>query len=249
MFHDLLTWIIFTACVYGIRYKFSVYIKLAGLAGFIILAVIIQQIKSSYRQALGTEGGGVETLTEVYEVRSEQGIFSFESLAPTVTRINQGFIITNIMNTVPSREPFSEGKEMMQILEAAFLPRFLAPNKLTAGNREIFTKYSGIKLREGTSMGLSSLGDAYLNYGVLGGCIFMFVLGFSYNQILKIFHKASKTYPILIIFVPLVFYYPIRPDCELQTILGHLVKSCFLIFVMITIWKKVFMIKDTDATN
>lgn len=242
MFHDLLTWIIFTACVYGIRYKFGIYIKIGGLALFILFAVVVQQLKSSYREALGSEGAGVETFTEVYETQSDKGIFSFEALAPSVTRINQGFIITNIMNNIPARVPFSNGEEMMQILEAAFLPRFLAPNKLTAGNREIFTKYSGIKLREGTSMGLSSLGDAYINFGITGGSIFMFILGLAYNNILKIFQNKGYTYPILILFTTLVFYYPIRPDCELQTILGHLVKSCFFLYIMITAGEKMFSI-------
>lgn len=240
MFHDLLTWIIFTACIYGIRFNFGTYIKVIGLSVFILFAIIIQQLKGTYRQAIGKEEAGVETFTEVYEKQSDNGLLSFESLAPSVTRINQGFIITNIMNNIPSRVPFSEGEELMQILEAAFLPRFLAPNKLTAGNREIFTKYSGIKLREGTSMGLSSVGDAYINYGVLGGCIFMFVLGFFYNYILKIFQKKGNKFPILILFTTLAFYYPIRPDCELQTILGHIVKACFVIFLLFTFFKDQF---------
>ena len=144
------------------------------------------------------------------------------------------------MTTVPTKVPFSNGAEMYEILEAAILPRFLAPNKLTAGNREIFMKYSGIPLRAGTSMGLSSLGDAYINYGLFGGCIFMFLLGLLYSYVLNIFFKQSKEFPILILFVALVFYYPIRPDCELQTILGHLFKSCFLIASMIFLFGDVF---------
>jgi hypothetical protein len=97
--------------------------------------------------------------------------------------------------------------------------------------------FSGLKIRAGTSMGLSSLGDAYINYGLTGGCIFMFLLGVFYNSILLSFYKNSQTYPILILFTSIVFYYPIRPDCELQTILGHIIKSCFLIYLMIQFFK------------
>lgn len=242
MFHDLLTWIIFVASVYAIKYRFGLNIKLLGLGIFIVMAIIIQQMKGVYRTTIGTKGGGdLETFTELYEQQSEKkDFFGFESLAPAVTRINQGFIITNIMVMVPDKEPYANGAELYQILEAAFLPRFIAPNKLQAGDRSIFLKYSGIRLRQGTSMGLSSLGDAYINFGLVGGCIFMFVLGFAYNWILKTFEKKSLKYPMLILFVPLVFYYPIRPDCELQTILGHVVKSCFLIYLMMTFWKDVF---------
>ena len=133
---------------------------------------------------------------------------------------------------------FENGKELYKILEAAFLPRILAPDKLNAGDRTIFTKYSGMQLRPGTSMALSSVGDAYINFGEFGGCIFMFFLGLLFSEVLNGFYKYSKYYPFLLLFTPLVFYYPIRPDCELQTSLGHLVKSCFLIYVMILFWKK-----------
>jgi hypothetical protein len=126
----------------------------------------------------------------------------------------------------------------MQILEAAFLPRIIAPNKLKAGDRTIFMKYSGLALLPGTSMGLSSMGDAYINFGIIGGCIFMFLLGLLFSEVLNGFYKYSRYYPFLLLFTPLVFYYPIRPDCELQTSLGHLVKSCFLIYMLVLFWKR-----------
>jgi hypothetical protein len=248
MFHDLLTWIIFIGSVFAIKYKFGFNIKLIASACFILLAVIIQVLKDSYRTVTGTDKSkaGLETFSDLYEKENENSsIFSFEKLAPANVRINQGFIITNIMYNVPARIPFSNGEEMYQVFEAGIMPRILAPNKLTAGNREVFTKWSGIRLRTGTSMGLSSLGDAYLNFGVFGGCVFMFFLGLMYSHILNVFHKHSRNYPILILFTALVFYYPIRPDCELQTILGHLFKSCFLIFVMIKLFKSTFRLRPT----
>jgi hypothetical protein len=136
--------------------------------------------------------------------------------------------------------PFSNGSELYQIIEAAIMPRILAPNKLNAGDRTLFSKYSGIPLTEGTSMGLSSLGDAYLNFNVFGGIILMFILGLFYSEVLNFFYKKSRDFPMVILFMPLVFYYPIRPDCEMQTILGHLVKSVFLILVIINVWKSTF---------
>ena len=245
MFHDLLTWIIFTGSVFAIKYKFGFNTKLIACLSFILLAITIQALKSSYRTATGGDGetSGLETFSKVYEQQNENSsIFSFERLAPATVRINQGFIITNIMSNVPAKTPYADGEEMYQIFEAAILPRILAPNKLTAGNRELFMKYSGIQIREGTSMGLSSIGDAYLNYGIFGGCVFMLLLGLLYSFVLTLFYKQSKTYPVLILFTALSFYYPIRPDCELQTILGHLFKSCVLIATMIYLFKSTFRV-------
>jgi hypothetical protein len=237
MFHDLLTWLIMLGAVLAIKFKPNITLKATATTGFIFLAVIIQQLKGEYRQTLKSESGNFDTFENVYKANSNS-IFDFESLASSNTRINQGFILTNIMKTVPEQVPFENGKELMKILEAAFLPRIIAPNKLNAGDRTIFMKYSHIPIRPGTSMALGAMGDGYVNFGIIGGCIFMFFLGLGFSEVLNRFYKFSKAFPFLLLFTPLVFYYPIRPDCELQTSLGHLVKSCFLIYMMLLFWKK-----------
>ena len=252
MFHDLLTWIIFLGYVFAFKFKPSINVKRLAVVGFIFTAVIIQQLKGDYREATWNRGeeGGLTAFSETYAANQKSGqLLKFEKLAASNVRINQGFIITNIMVTVPRLVPYADGEELYQILEAAFLPRFLAPDKLNAGDRDIFIKYSGIQIGKGTAMGLSSVGDAYINFGIFGGCIFMFFLGFLHNEVLKGFYRYSKYYPLLILFTPLVFYFPIRPDCELQTILGHLVKSVFLIFVIMQVWKNVFKVNTNEISD
>jgi hypothetical protein len=252
MFHDLLTWVIFTAAIIAQKYEAGPRAKLIGLFVFIFIATTIQLLKSDYRVTAlqNQESSGIEAFAQLYLQESEnQGVFNFEKIAQSNVRINQGFIITNIMHTVPDKVPFANGSELMELLEAAFLPRFLAPDKLKAGDRSIFKKYSGIPITPGTSMGLSSLGDAYINFGILGGAIFMFLLGFMYSEILRFFSIKQKIYPLIILFSPLVFYYPIRPDCELHTILGHLFKSIILIFTVFILWKHLFRIQPTFASQ
>ncbi len=240
MFHDLLTWAIFIAAVFAIKYKFTFQTKLIGAAGFIFLALVIQLLKTNYRAAISRGDKGIETFANLYEQQSDQGLFSFQRMAASNVRINQGFIITYIMVTVPEKQAFEHGAEMYKIFESAIMPRILDPGKLNAGDRQIVYKYSHLMLAPGTSMALSSLGDAYINYGTFGGCVFMFFLGLLYGGILNMFKKYSKDYPVLILFTALSFYYPIRPDCELQTILGHLFKSVFLIYIVLTVWRSNF---------
>src|SRR5690606_5148402 len=127
-------------------------------------------------------------------------LFSFESLAKSNIRINQGFIVTNIMHNIPETMPFEEGKQLMLIIKSAFLPRVLAPDKLNAGDRLFFMKYSGMALQQGTSMGLSSMGDFYVNFGVFGGVICMFILGLIFSTVLNGFHNFSKVYPFILLF-------------------------------------------------
>jgi hypothetical protein len=82
------------------------------------------------------------------------------------------------------------------------------------------------------------LGDAYINFGTFGGSIFMLVFGWMFNVVLNGFYKFSRYYPIALLFTPLVFYFPIRPDTALQTSMGHLVKSSFLLYIIFMFWKK-----------
>jgi hypothetical protein len=249
MFHDLLIWVIFTGCVLCTKYKPNLAVKLALCVGFILLAVVIQQVKFTLRGAL-REGkqGNLQLLTNAYyQEQQSKGLFTFQSLAPNNVRINQGFIITYIMKNVPSVTPFSEGGELYQIIEAAFLPRFLAPNKLEAGDRTIFTRYTGIPLDYGTSMGLSSLGDAYINFGIFGGCIFMLILGLFYSEVLIGFGKHAVSFPVLALFTPVVFLFPIRPDSELQMSLGHIVKTTFLVYVFFRFYKEMFRYNEVTS--
>lgn len=243
MFHDLLIWVLFLGAILAIRYKPSNSLKGFFAFGFILLATFIQMVKHDYREATWREGevANLETFQKTVEESQEKhDLFSYEKLASSNVRINQGYIITNIMRNIPANEPFADGKELMIILESAVMPRILMPNKLNAGDRDFFMKYSGMPIARGTSMGLSSVGDAYINFGTIGGSIFMFFYGLFFSEVLKAFYRLSRYYPILILFTTLVFYYPIRPDCELQTILGHLFKSCFLIFVIFQIWNYKF---------
>ncbi len=243
MFFDLLTWLVFLGSIYAIKFKPNNYLKATFVIIFSLFAVVIQQLKGDYREATWKQGeeANVETVKKSLKKKNEkQGIFSAESLGSSNLRINQGYIITNIMKTVPDKVPYENGAELELILESSILPRIIAPNKLNSGDRFIFMKYSGIPVAVGTSMALSSVGDAYINYGVLGGAIFMFFFGALFSYFLKLFNKKSKDFPIAILLATVAFYYPIRPDCELQTILGHLFKSTIIIFVILSVWKHNF---------
>lgn len=238
MFHDLLTWMVFVLAILAIRYKPSIVTKAWITFGMVMLVVTIQQLKSAYRSNSAAERG-LESFEETFHtVNQEGGVFDLSNIAESNVRINQGFIVTNAMAWVPEHEPFANGYELYKILEAAFLPRIIAPNKLKAGDNSLVLQYTGMRIRAGTSMSISALGDFYVNFGTFGGCICMFLFGWIFNVVLNGFQKFSRDFPVIILFTPLVFYYPIRPDTALQTGLGHLVKASFLLYVMIMFWNK-----------
>ena len=252
MFQDLLIWLIFLGAVLAIKYRPSEKLKILFIFLFVIMTISIQLLKGGYRRATwqGGQAVGLSTWTKTYEEQNKTGsFFNPVQLSESNIRMNQGYIVTNIMKKVPSQVPHANGDELVQILTAAVLPRIIAPNKLKAGDKQLFMKYTGMYLLSTTSMGLSSVGDAYINFGVVGGSIFMFLLGLLFNYVLKLFYRYSINIPILLLFTPLVFYYPIRPDCELQTILGHLIKSGIILFIVFIVWKKYFTMRLTPPLS
>lgn len=244
MFHDLLTWLIFLGTVLFLKFRPRPVIKFAILFGFGLMSVTIQFIKSDYRQTLSSNSEvGYETFGTVYsQVSQEKGsMFSEANIALNSVRINQGYIIGHIMYNVPYNEPYAEGETLKRILLSAFLPRLVYPDKLNAGDQQIFMQYTGLQLNRTTAMALSSVGDAYINFGKYGAWIFMFFYGLLFNMTLKFLAHRARNLPILLLFIPMIFVFPIRPDCEMQTILGHLVKSTFLVLVVLYFFRKKFV--------
>jgi hypothetical protein len=250
MFHDLFIWSILILCSLSYRLQLSIKIKLLAILLLVGSAIVIQSLKSDLRYKVWEQGEDLSldlvegTLNQVSEEKG--GILSFQNLAPQIIRINQGWIVSSIMENVPQRVPFANGETIYQYIESALLPRFLAPNKLNAGDKDIFNKYSGHTIIGSTSMALSSVGDAYINFGVSGGWMFMFFYGLLFNLIIRYFVKISTIYPTAYVFSFLILFYAIRPDCELQTILGHLAKTSLLLFLLFRFFGKYFRIRSLE---
>ena len=133
--------------------------------------------------------------------------------------------------------------------EAAFLPRFFAPDKLKAGDRDVLAKYTGIYLGVGTAMGIGILGDAWASFGYFGGLVMLFCFGLIINYSLKYFEYLIKQFPLVYFILPIVYYYPIRPDCETQTSFGHLVKTTFLVSIIAFYFMKKIKTKRVSILN
>lgn len=240
MFHDLIIWCIFLFSTLALKYKPKVRTKFLAFTVGIIAVLFIQVIKGTYRQNLQSNEASLEVVVNTTtQVQQESGgLFTINNVAPQISRFNQGWIVASVMNNVPANVPFANGETIKLYLEAAFLPRAWAPNKLQAGDKEIFSKYAGRRILEGTSMALSSVGDAYANFGETGGWIFMFVYGFFISMLMNLMSRKTKEYPFLPLFALVIFAYAVRIECEMQTVMGHLVKSSIILWVIFTVYQR-----------
>ena len=227
MFHDLLIWSVIISLIAFQKHRIKSIYKILSIVIFVFIVGVVQLAKQEFRSS-----GDKDVFKEIALGKSK--VSTLDALLTNSVRINQGFIITHIMKRIPSKMDFANGSALQEVFVSALVPRILAPDKINAGDQEFFTKYTGVKLNKSTSMAISPLGDGYVNFGVIGGVIFMFLYGFFLHYFLKFILKLANKYQLLIIFIPAIYLFSIRPDCELQTSLGQMFKG-FLFYYLITL--------------
>lgn len=240
MFHDMLLWAGYLFLLYAFISKISLSKRLVliGVLGYSVF--LIQSIKADYREVVWEnrqmeQAAKLSTALDIAGgVEGSQIIGDESAMQSFVDRINQGWIIARIIYMVPGYEPFAGGETVSNALEAALVPRILNPKKAKSGGKENFTRFTGIIVDEGTSMDLSTVGEAYANYGLIGGIIMMFVLGIFYSGMFRWITFYSMKYPELVLWLPFVFFYTVKAENDLATALNQMIKS--LLVMVIIIW-------------
>lgn len=240
IFFMMLVWGAFTFLFYSFYNRPSLKRRILILAIGLYSLFIIQQIKTEYRKFTAVNAtftiGHLFTFGEIFingstKVDSKAG-------SNTVTRANQGAIVTWIMNYIPNNQPFVEGETIKDAVLASIFPRFMMPNKAESGGRKNFVRFTGRRLIGDTSINISILGEAYANFGVTGGIIFMFFVGLLYNLIFYLFIRFSFKYPFYFFFMPLVFLYAIKSEDDFVTPINQIVKTFYVMMLFhITLYK------------
>lgn len=235
LFHAFLLWSLFLLIIIGFLYKFSVTQKLLFLVGFVFFLFIIQTVKHTYRNLSSSERG-LSSFSDmaVGSIKDEEGTFSEENLLGFVVRINQGWIIARVLHYVPTYEPFADGETVKEAVIAALVPRFIYQDKASAGGKANFTRFTGLRIGAGTSMDISLVGEAYVNYGRTGGMVFMFIIGLFYSFLLYIVFLYTFRHPSLVLWIPMIFLQTVKAETDLVTTLNYAIKA--VIMVAIIFW-------------
>ncbi|WP_281613888.1 hypothetical protein [Flammeovirga sp. SubArs3] len=236
MFHELILWSIFYFIFWCVKVRPSLKVKLSIIILGILLGIIIQTVKSNYRQLVwnGYSGNKISLFIDVFSSKINTGFYDDqENIQGLNIRLNQGWIISAIMNNVPSNQPYANGSTIYDAITSSLIPRIFNPNKKIAGGRENFMKYTGLQLGESTSMGLSIVGEFYANFGEFGGILSLilwaFFLSFIWNKI-RIFTLKN---PLWVFLLPLVFLQVIKAETELVVVLNHLIKSILFVYFLL----------------
>lgn len=249
LYHDAIMWIVFFALFFVYSYKPSFQFKLLGSMGIVILVLFIQAVKVNYRAEVW-QGQKEASLETVYDVGSKQAnsdiLIGSDNLLSTLNRGNQAWIFASTVENMDRSKNFQGLTNVNKYMEAAILPRFLAPDKIQSGDKEIFNEFSGHEINEGTSMGLGIFADGYVAYGKWGVYIFGFALGLIFSLTFKLVERWTRVSPFYVLLLLPLLNYAVRPDCELQTTINHLFKGILLYGFLVYLTRKRFTLDSQE---
>jgi hypothetical protein len=240
MFHDIILWsalILSYVCLeLGLRRVTKYFVIL----GAVVTLMGLQVIKAEYRHMINERPhqAGLVLLGEaMMGLLAGQGRSSVENdLRMVNVRINQGWIISAIMDNVPATTPYENGATIKSAIVDTFIPRVLL-DKPAVDMSEKFRKYTGLRTFGKTTFGVSVLGEGWINFGWMG-ILFMAVWGAWLAATERIVLLISAYHPTFILWLPMLYLQAVKAETEVSVVLNYQTKALFLAFVVYLFIKK-----------
>jgi hypothetical protein len=230
MFHDMILWVALMFCYWYGTKSHSTTGKLALLSAVGLGLFSIQAVKEDYRAKVwhGQDASFTGHIIDFWT--GNEPVSGDEVLSNVIARLNQGWIISAVMNTVPKSVDYANGETIVDAFYGAFVPRFLAPDKAKAGGQVNFRRFTGLDIADSTSMAISPLGEAYANFGPQGGVALIFGFGMIFSLLYSFCLRYIVKHPAFLFWIPLIFYQAIKAETEFATVLNQLSKGAVVAF-------------------
>jgi hypothetical protein len=200
----------------------------------IFFIILLQSVKAQYRERAWTgEGADPLYMGQLLADRLSNlsDMIDKEKLFFVGVRLNQGWLISVTMDRVPRKFSFAYGETIWESVAASIVPRVLWPDKPQAGGKANLKRFWGFQLK-GFSMNIGPIGEAYANFDVTGGIIYMFFYGLFFNFMLTLILRMTEKRPTLILWLPFLFIYAITVEADLLITMNSIVKgTLFTLFI------------------
>ena len=215
------------------KLKYSV--TLVGL----VFLILIQSIKTDYR-AVVWKGKDEENLGKgafftllADRITNPGQLLEWDSYFPIIVRANQGMIVGKVMGYIPNYAPYSEGETIFTAIAASFVPRLLWEDKPMSGGHANMLRFTGLTI-QGYSMNIGPIGEAYGNFGVDGGIVFMLFYGLFFSFAVVVILRFIKKRPTLILWFPLLFLNSVQMETDVLLCVNSFLKNA--IFCWFCFW-------------
>jgi len=159
------------------------------------------------------------------------GGYSDDSLGEMVLRFNQGWIVDRVLHHVPAYEPYAFGETIISAVEAAALPRIIAPDKHDVGGREFMIRFAGYEPEEGTSMDIGFAGELYANFGYWGGIIACGLYALMIGLALRWVSVRALRSPLWWAVAIYAGHWAFKVETDIGAVLNYAVKAALVVFV------------------
>jgi hypothetical protein len=150
-----------------------------------------------------------------------------------VTRLNQGWIISRILYTVPAREPFAAGETIRNAVINAATPRLLSPDKYRSGGYAYFERFTGVAMnRAAMNLGLS--GEMYANFGRPGGIAAVFLWALLLGLVLVRLTRLTERSWLWWAWAPYVMLYTVQAETGVGEVVNQVSKSALVMVAVVT---------------
>ena len=176
----------------------------------VLLILTLQVTKGTFRRQIwgaDYQGSKIGLFTDMMQrnLGNYESLFDQKAFFPLYARMNQGYNTGLVMRRIPAVQDYDNGQSILLTIASAIMPRVLWQDKLQSGGAYNMKHFAGMKIA-GWATNIGPVGEAYGNFGVTGGIIYMFLFGlfirFAFFKVIKL----SAKYPLLIFWIPVLFF-------------------------------------------
>jgi hypothetical protein len=249
MYGELIFWsLLGTIMILVGNSKFSLIKRLVLITGGMFVILLIQSVKHEYRDKVWNgvqRGNDPRLLFRLVQDRilNPASIFDPERIYNITVRGNQGYLVARAMEYVPKNEPFADGETIIKSVLSSIVPRILWKDKPRVGGHENICRFLGDCGKYNYSYNIGQLGEAYVNFGKVGGVLFMFIYGLFINWCFFTIRFMSLKHPTLILWIPLLFFSVLSLETDVLTFLNSFIKGCIFCWVCYMVFKYILKIR------
>jgi hypothetical protein len=218
------------------------------LIGFImagiIIAPLLQDAKADFRKKIAEDSRQKERkLFEVFSdnfnkvfLEGESGAYR-QGIINLASRLCTFDIWLKVKSHMDNHLDFANGRTIYESFLYGLIPRsvwsaiFDEQKPIVGGSSELAIRYGDTHVLEGTSVGVGSISEFYINGGVWFALMGMFLLGGLGGVILS-FGINDKVQPLSLGMCIVVFSALVRPEMNFSDVLGNIIRVLFLWWVL-----------------
>jgi hypothetical protein len=162
----------------------------------LILGAFWTAVKTDYRSYVS--GGQAAQVVEVDYIDSLHKLVELsQNLDLETLLVATGFFLDRLsyieyfgdtLLVVPEQAPHTYGELWLDAMVRPFMPRLLFPDKSVIHDSDRTRQYTGLMVADhesGTSISIGYMGESYIDFGILGMMVIIFVFGFLLGRIYR----------------------------------------------------------------